>query len=59
MILALVTVGDVGVHGHAGFRIDGTFAFYSWFGFAACVAMVVFAKVLGVLLKRRDGYYDD
>ena len=57
-ILMVVTVGDVAVHGHAGFGIDGSFAFYSWFGLVACVAMVLFAKVLGALLKRRDGYYD-
>ncbi len=44
------------VHGHFG--IDESFAFGAWFGFAACVAMIIVAKLLGVLLKRRDDYYD-
>ena len=58
-ILALVAVGDLGVHGHAGFGIDGSFAFYAWFGLVSCVAMVLLAKALGVFLKRRDDYYDE
>jgi hypothetical protein len=29
------------------------------FGFAACAAMVLFAKLVGAFLKRRDDYYDD
>jgi hypothetical protein len=47
------------VHGHGYFGIDGTFGFNAWYGFAACAVMVVAAKGLGVLLKRKDGYYDD
>ena len=46
----------VAIHGHFG--VDGTFGFNAWFGFASCVAMVVFAKILGIFLKRRDSYYD-
>jgi hypothetical protein len=44
------------VHGHFG--IDETFAFGAWFGLGACVAMIIFAKLLGMLLKRPDDYYD-
>ena len=40
------------------FGIDGTFGFGAWFGFGACVALVLFAKALGALLKRPDTYYD-
>ena len=43
---------------HPGFGIDGTFGFYAWYGLGTCVAMVLFAKGLGVLLKRRDTYYE-
>ena len=46
----------IAIHGHFG--VDGTFGFNAWFGFASCVAMVVFAKILGIFLKRRDSYYD-
>jgi len=58
-ILAVITVGDVAVGGYAGFGIDGSFAFYSWYGLATCVTMVLFSKILGAVLKRRDDYYDD
>ncbi len=58
IILAVITIGDFGVHGHAEFGIDGTFGFFSWYGLAACVAMVLFAKVAGVVLKRKDTYYE-
>ncbi len=47
----------VPIKGH--FEIDGFFGFFAGFGLAACVAMIVFAKALGVLLKRRDTYYDE
>ena len=41
------------------FGLDGTFGFGAWFGFASCVALIVVAKALGVILKRPDTYYDD
>lgn len=58
-ILAVVALLDFAIHPHAAFGLDGTVFFYSWFGFATCVAMVVFAKLLGVFLKRKDSYYGD
>ena len=57
-VLAALVLGDLLIHPHAGFGIDGTFGFYAWYGLGACVAMVLFAKGLGVFLKRRDAYYD-
>jgi len=42
--------------GHFG--IDGSFAFFAWFSFLACIGLIVVAKVLGVFLKRRPDYYD-
>lgn len=56
--LAVLTAADLIVHGHPLFEIDGTFGFFSWYGFATCAAMVLFAKGLGVFLKRKDTYYD-
>lgn len=57
-LLAVVALLDVVIHKHAYFGVDGTFGFYSWYGFLTCVAMVVFAKVLGIILKRGDDYYE-
>ncbi len=58
-LLILLTLGDLSVHGHTYFTLDGTFAFYSWYGFVTCAAVVVFARGLGAFVKRRDTYYDD
>lgn len=43
----------------AHFEIERLFAFYALYGFAACAALILFAKALGRLLNRRDDYYDD
>ncbi len=47
----------VRIKGH--FEVEGFFGFFAVYGLATCVAMIVFAKALGVLLKRRDTYYDE
>ena len=62
-ILTLIAVTGLSLtvpHPDVKFGLEGTPAFYSWYGFAACVGLVLFAKVvLGKLLSRRDTYYDD
>ncbi|MBT3905053.1 MAG: hypothetical protein HOB79_18545 [Rhodospirillaceae bacterium] len=59
LVLAALAMADKYMHGHPSFGIDGTFGFYSWYGLVVCAAMVVFAKLLGFLLKRQDTYYDE
>jgi hypothetical protein len=39
------------------FGVDGWLGFGAVFGFLACLAMVLFAKVLGWFLKRGEDYY--
>lgn len=56
-ILALTVAGQLFVHFHAYFEVDGWFGFYAIYGFVTCVAMVVGAKLLGFVLKRPDDYY--
>jgi hypothetical protein len=58
-LLAVLVLLDFVVTPHPHFGIDGTFGFYAWYGFGCCVLMVVGAKLLGFLLKRKDTYYDD
>jgi uncharacterized membrane protein YhdT len=58
-ILVLLVIADFFVHAHPSFQIDGTFGFYAWFGLVVCVGMVLFAKALGIFLKRKETYYDD
>jgi hypothetical protein len=59
LVLAATVLADAFVVHHPYFGLDGTFGFGAWFGFVSCVAMVLFAKALGVVLKRPDTYYDD
>ena len=58
ILLALLAAADFLIHKHRYVGPDGWFGFYWIFGFIACVAMVAFAKILGVLIKRPDSYYD-
>ncbi len=39
------------------FGIDGWFGFGALYGFLSCLLMVLFAKALGVVLKRPEDYY--
>lgn len=59
LVLAALVLGDLLIHAHPGFGIDGAFGFYAWYGLGACGAMVLFAKGLGVALKRPDTWYDE
>jgi len=56
-VLAALVVLDVTRH-EAHFTLEALFGFGAWFGFLSCVALIVFAKALGVFLKRPDTYYD-
>jgi hypothetical protein len=58
IILATTVLLDLVIAHHPFFGLDGMFGFGAWFGFASCVAMIVFAIGLGALLKRPDSYYD-
>ena len=58
VVLVAVVLCDLLVVHHPFFGLDGTFGFGAWLGFLSCLAMIVFAKALGALLKRSDTYYD-
>ncbi len=44
------------VHGH--FAIEALPGFNALYGFVACALMIAVAKLLALLLKRPDNYYD-
>lgn len=56
-VLGLTVLAELGVHLHSAFAVESLFAFNAWFGFLSCAAMIVVARTLGLLLKRRDDYY--
>lgn len=58
-ILLVTVVAGFFVHQHESFGIEDSFGFFAWYGFITCVGMVIFAKLLGFILKRPENYYDD
>jgi len=58
-VLAATVAAGLAVDMHPHFAVERLPAFFALFGFGACVALVVFSKLLGALLKRDDTYYDD
>lgn len=59
IVLAATVVADFAIHRHTFFVIDGTFGYYAWFGFIACVVLIFLAKLLGFIIKRQDDYYEN
>lgn len=59
VVLGLTVVAQWFVPVHDDFGVDGLFGFNAGYGFLACVAMVVVAKLLGLLVKRPENYYTD
>lgn len=57
-VLALTVLASLITEVHAWFWLDGTFAFNAWYGFATCIGMILFAKLIGRFLHRKDTYYD-
>ncbi|MDZ7736907.1 MAG: hypothetical protein U5P41_13040 [Gammaproteobacteria bacterium] len=45
------------VERHETLGFAGWFAFYAWYGFIACVGLVLAAKGLRLILIRREDYY--
>lgn len=44
---------------HPAFGMEGEPFFFAWFGFSACVAIILLSKLLGGLLKRSKTYYGE
>lgn len=55
---ALLVLADLVVHRHAEAGFDGWFAFYGGYGFVACVALVLAARLLRRAVMRSEQYYD-
>ena len=58
-ILALTVIAELAIEAHPHFAVERIFGGYAIYGFAACAALILVAKALGLLLKRPDSYYDD
>jgi len=56
---ALAVIGEFFVHRHVDHPWEALFNFYSVYGFAAIVVLVLLAKELRRLVWRKEDYYDD
>jgi MFS family permease len=59
IVLAATVAAGFAVDMHPHFAFESLPAFFALFGFGACVVLVFGSKLLGVLLKRPDTYYDE
>jgi len=59
IVLALTVLAQIFIPLHGHFSVEDVFGFFALYGFVTCLLMVVGAKLLGFLIKRRDTYYDD
>ena len=57
-VLVVTVLVGLFVHQHVYFGIEDSFGFFAWYGFITCVGMVIFAKLLGIFLKRPEDYYE-
>lgn len=57
--LILSVVAELFIEHKPHFDLDGSFAFSAWFGFISCLLMVIAAKLLGFIIKRKETYYDE
>jgi hypothetical protein len=58
-VLAATVAAQLFIESHPHFAVEGLFAWNALYGFLACAALILVARALGLLLKRRDDYYDD
>ncbi|HJO72912.1 MAG TPA: hypothetical protein QGG32_08700 [Rhodospirillales bacterium] len=58
-LCALSFVAEFFVARHGGHPWEGSFNFYSVYGFVACVLLVLAATQMRKLLMRKEDHYDD
>lgn len=56
--LAVLLVIDFFIHKHAYFEWEGYPDFFAAYGFISCVLLIYIAKLLRLLVKRDEDYYD-
>ena len=58
IICALTVIPDFFTHRHADFGIEAHFSFYAILGFISCAVLILFSKLIGLVLKAKENYYD-
>ena len=58
IVCAAMVLADLFYDKHPHFEFEHWFGFHAFYGFFACVVLVVLAKGLRLLLMRNEHYYD-
>ena len=58
-ICILLIIADFVIHRHTMMEWEKIPAFYAIYGFAACVLLVVVAKIIRKVVMRKENYYDE
>ncbi len=56
--LGLLVASDFFIYRHPRFLLEEISGFYAVYGLLSCVLIIAVSKVLGILLKRKEDYYD-
>lgn len=59
VVLTLVVLAQTVIYVKGYFGFDAWFGFGAVYGFVSCLIMVLVAKLLGLVLKRPQNYYDE
>ena len=59
IVLALTVLAQTVIYVKGYFGFDAWFGFGAAYGFVSCLVMVLVAKLLGLVLKRPQNYYDE
>jgi len=58
LVCGLLIIPDLFTHPHSYFGFDIFFGFYALLGFVSCAVLILFSKLLGLMLKVKEDYYD-
>jgi hypothetical protein len=56
--LVVLLIVDFFIHKHAEFPWEGALDFFAAYGFISCVLLIFIAKILRLIIKRNENYYD-
>ncbi|MFH1242980.1 MAG: hypothetical protein V1689_11540 [Pseudomonadota bacterium] len=58
VICGFTVIPDLFTHRHSYFGLDAFFGFYPLLGFVSCAALILLSKLVGLILKVKENYYD-
>lgn len=58
VVCVLTIVPDFFTQRHAYFGVDGYFGFFALLGFISCAVLILFSKLIALVLKTKEDYYD-